>query len=393
MNLAGPIGVPQGKLRPDIAGLLDSVYGTSGAMKSHRSLSAALVALAVSAVTGSSVSKIAAEAPAYVEHQDLSYVLDADGARRPIRTVEDWQQRRTHILLGMQEAMGPLPRAERPTPLELQVVEESSADGLVRRKLSYHADRDDRCVTAWLLMPKGARQLPAVLCLHQTADEGKDHPIGLAGRPSLHYALELAKRGYVTLSPDYPSFGEYKYDFDADEYESGSMKAIYDNMRSVDLLQALPEVDPARIGCIGHSLGGHNALFTAVFDERIKAVVTSCGFTRFKRYMGGDLAGWSSSRYMPRIATLYEKSPERMPFDFTEVIAAIAPRHLLVVAPLHDDNFDVKGVREVITAASPVYELFGVSDNLSVTYPDCSHDFPDAARETAYRMFDKVLAK
>ena len=346
---------------------------------------------AMSACGGSPASTIAAEVPAYGEHQDLTYVLDADGARRPIRTADVWRQRRAHILLGMQEAMGSLPRPERPTPLDVQVVEESRADGLVRRKLSYHTDRKDQRVTAWLLMPKGAQRLPAVLCLHQTADEGKDHPIGLAGRPSLHYALELAKRGYVTLSPDYPSFGEYAYDFESDEYESGSMKAIYDNIRAIDLLQSLPEVDPERIGCIGHSLGGHNALFTAAFDERIKAVVTSCGFTRFARYKGGDLTGWTSPRYMPRIAAVYGKSPERMPFDFPEVMAAIAPRHVLVVAPLHDDNFDVAGVRETIAAASPIFDLLGASSALRVVYPDDQHDFPDRSRETAYQMFDEIL--
>ena len=112
---------------------------------------------------------------------------------------------------------------------------------------------------------------PAILCLHQTDPNGKDSPVGLTDRPALHYAKELAQRGYVTLSPDYPSFGECKdYNFDADNYTSGTMKAIYDNTRAIDLLQSLPEVDPNRIGCIGHSLGGHNALFTAVFDPASK---------------------------------------------------------------------------------------------------------------------------
>jgi dienelactone hydrolase len=336
-------------------------------------------------------SSLAANPPAYHEHQDLSYVLDEDGTRRPIRNADDWQERREQILLGMQEVMGPLPRPERPVPLDVQVGEEHEAGGLIRRKLSYHTDRTDQRVTAWLLMPREAKRLPAVLCLHQTANEGKDHPIGLAGRPSLHYALELAKRGYVTLSPDYPSFGEYEYDFDADDYESGSMKAIYDNMRAIDVLQSLPEVDPERIGCIGHSLGGHNALFTAAFDQRIKAVASSCGFTTFARYKGGDLTGWTSSRYMPRIATHYEKSPERMPFDFTEVIAAIAPRSVFVVAPLHDDNFDVVGVREVIAAADPVFDLLGAKERLRAVYPDAGHDFPNPEREAAYQAFDAAL--
>ena len=39
------------------------------------------------------------------------------------------------------------------------------------------------------------------------------------------------------------------------------MKGIWNHMRAVDLLQSLDEVDNDRIGCIGHSLGGHNTLY------------------------------------------------------------------------------------------------------------------------------------
>jgi dienelactone hydrolase len=246
---------------------------------------------------------------------------------------------------------------------------------------------------AWLLLPTAGnvQRRPAVLCLHQTTPSGKDSPVGLADRPSLHYALELTKRGFVTLSPDYPSLGEHAHDFDTDEYASGSMKAIYDNLRAIDLLQSLAEVDPGRIGCIGHSLGGHNGLFTAVFDQRIKAVVTCCGFTTFEKYMGGDLRGWSGPRYMPRIATEYEFSPDRVPFDFTEVIAAIAPRAVFIVAPLDDDNFAVEGVRDVVTAAQPVFTLLGQPQRLRVVYPDCGHDFPESARVEAYAFLAETL--
>jgi dienelactone hydrolase len=208
----------------------------------------------------------------------------------------------------------------------------------------------------------------------------------------LHYALELARRGYVTLSPDYPSFGEHaSYDFDADDYQSGSMKAIYDNTRAIDVLQTLPEVDGNRIGCIGHSLGGHNSLYTSVFEERIKAVVTCCGFTSFHKYKGGDLHGWSSDVYMPRIAAEYNFSPDRMPFDFHEVLAAIAPRAVFIVAPSHDDNFDVAGVRDCVAAARPIYKLLGHPERLQVIYPDATHDFPQPEREAAYAFFDKML--
>lgn len=92
------------------------------------------------------------------------------------------------------------------------------------------------------------------------------------------YALELAERGYVALAPDYPLLGDYQGDIEQLGYAGGTAKAIWDNMRAVDLLQAMAEVDSGRIGVVGLSLGGHNALFTAAFDPRLKVIVSSCGF-------------------------------------------------------------------------------------------------------------------
>ncbi len=342
---------------------------------------------------GSRTARLAAKLPRYTEHQDLTYFLTSDGQRTTIRTPQDWEQRRAHILLGMEQVMGPLPKPAQPVPLDVVNLDVHKEKNFTRRKVAYCTDRPEKRVTAWLLMPNGdsSARRPAVLCLHQTTPSGKDSPVGLADRPTLHYARELAERGFVTLSPDYPSLGEHEHDFDADEYASGSMKAIYDNVRALDLLQSLPEVDRQRIGCIGHSLGGHNGLFTAVFDERIKAVVTCCGFTRFHKYMKGDLTGWSGPRYMPRIKSEYGLSPDRMPFDFTEVIAAIAPRSVFIVAPEHDDNFDVGGVRDVIAAAKPVYELLGQPTRLRAVYPDAGHDFPDDVRRDAYDFLESSL--
>jgi predicted dienelactone hydrolase len=345
-----------------------------------------------------------ARQPQRAAHEDLSYYLADDGSARPIVTADDWQRRRKQILAGMERAMGPLPRRAEPVALDVQILEEHQDDGYTRRKIAYHTDNSESLIHAWLLLPLAPREgrneetlsphtkHPAVLCLHQTTPAGKDSPIGIAGRPTLHYAKELAQRGYVTLSPDYPSFGESKdYKFDADDYTSGTMKAIYDNIRAIDLLQSLPEVDPDHIGCIGHSLGGHNTLFTAVFDQRIKAAVTSCGFTSFHKYKGGNLTGWTSPRYMPLIKTKYKLSPDDMPFDFPEVLAAIAPRAVFIVAPVHDDNFDITGVKDCLKSAEPVFKLLGVPNNLQAVHPEAPHEFPDAERHQAYEFLDRVL--
>lgn len=332
-------------------------------------------------------------APLYPEHQDLGYYLDGGGTKHDIKTVADWEIRRRHILANMQLAMGPLPDRSKLAPLELWELEAMKIGDVVRRKVEYATEPGYR-VRAYLFLPPAtdSKKTPAVLCLHQTIKIGKDEPAGLGGNPNLHYALHLAQRGYVTLAPDYPSFGEREYDFDDRHgYVSGTMKAIWDNMRAVDLLESLEEVDARRIGCIGHSLGGHNTMFTAVFDTRIKALISNCGFTRFHKYYEGKLAGWTSPRYMPRIASVYGNNPDKVPFDFTEIVAAFAPRAFLASSPVRDSNFEVSGVRDVMAAARPIFELYGKPDNLQSNYPDSEHDFPADARDVAYKFFDKHL--
>ncbi len=304
---------------------------------------------------------------------------------------------RSAIRKKMEKAMGPLPAADRKVPLDPKVETEEKLEGYVRRKVTFAVEKGDR-VPAWLLIPNGVtadKKAPAMLCLHQTTGIGKGEPAGLGGKESLNYALHLVKRGYVCLAPDYPSFGDYKYDFQGSfkrgDYQSGSMKAIWNNMRAVDYLQSLPEVDGERIGVIGHSLGGHNAMFTAAFDERLKVIVSSCGFCSFAKYYGGKLGGWTSDRYMPRIASEYANDAKKMPFEFTDVVISFAPRAFMAVAPVKDDNFEVAGVKDVIAAAEPVYKALGKADNLKAVYPNSGHDFPEDGRKAAYEFIDKHL--
>jgi len=326
----------------------------------------------------------------YPEHQDLSYRLDSDGRKHAVRTPADWAKRRQHILDNLQLVMGRLPGATTRVPLDVKTSEKRSIGELMWQKISFQSDPYDR-VPAWLFVPAGSesKKLPAVLCLHQTVQAGKDEPVGLTGSKNMHYARELAERGYVVLVPDYPSLGEHKYDFAANpEYNSGSMKAIWDNIRAVDLLQSLPEVDGERIGVIGHSLGGHNAMFTAAFEPRLKVIVSSCGFSRFHK---DDVPSWTGPRYIPRIASVYKNDADRLPFDFSEIVAAFAPRAFLASAATHDRDFNVSGVRDVMQSAAPIYKLFGRVDALQAVYPESKHDFPPAARRRTYEFLDTHL--
>ena len=183
-----------------------------------------------------------------------------------------------------------------PPPLAAAQVERVDLGDVVREKVTYAVERDER-VPAFLFLPKtGAAPLPAVLCHHQHGGEfdvGKDGPAGLGSTPDQHYAIELARRGYVTLAPDAICFNERRDPagrLKGAEYERYQAlhrltegktlqgKYVWDARRAIDYLVSRPEVDRARIGMIGHSLGGQETLFTTAADLRIKAAVSSCGF-------------------------------------------------------------------------------------------------------------------
>jgi hypothetical protein len=220
--------------------------------------------------------------------------------------------------------------------------------------------------------------------------------VGLGGKPNRAYAAELADRGFVTLAPAYPLLAGYQPDVLGLGHVSGTMKAIWDNMRGIDLLESLPYVARGGIGAIGHSLGGHNAVFTAAFDQRLTVVVSSCGLDLFTDYYGGDPGvwqperGWCQLRYMPRLLD-YAGRLEDIPFDFAEVVGALAPRVCFLSAPVHDANFRWASVDRIVDAARPVYALLGHADRLIVEHPDSDHDFPDAMRHKAYGLFEQHL--
>lgn len=302
-------------------------------------------------------------------------------------TLTEWQKQRSIIASNMQSVMGPLPESSRKSPLELEMKEEVDAGDFVRKTIAYTPERGSR-VNAYLLVPKKITKAPAVLALHQTHQLGPKVVVGLGPDPNDSYGVELARRGYVVLAPPYPLLGEYNPDLKKLGYASGTMKAIWDNMRALDVLQSLPYVKTNAFGAIGHSLGGHNALFTAAFDERIKVVATSCAFDSFRDYMNGDIRGWTSARYMPR---LLDYSGGKSPFDFHDVLAALAPRHVFVSAPLSDSNFKWRSVDSIAREVWPVYRLHNAEENLLIAHPDCGHVFPREIREQAYRVFDKVL--
>jgi dienelactone hydrolase len=235
--------------------------------------------------------------------------------------------------------------------------------------------------------------------------EGKDQAAGFDPKtPELAYGPSLAEEGYVTLCPDVICFGEryqvggsfYCHYGDAvriyrgDAGRSIMSKMVDDVMRAVDFLASRPEVDPERIGSIGHSHGGYGTLFAMAFDERIKAGVVSCGFTCFRADPAPD-RWYRKTALIPRLGG-YEGAMEKTPVDFHHLFAAIAPRALFLSVALKDSVFP--GVGDVVWIEKDLKRVYGqekASERFELYSFDGAHAFTPEARERAWKFLEREL--
>ena len=168
---------------------------------------------------------------------------------------------------------------------------------------------------------------PAVLALHQHAGQfylGKAEPAGLSADSMYHYGLDLCRRGYLVLCPDHLCFEdrrppEYvrvansalndrayeRFEFTQRLLKGSCLqtKYLHDMVCALDLLAELPDVDGARLGAIGHSLGGQEALWLAWYDQRVRAAVSSCGFGLIRTIIR-DAINHNYALYVPGLLEL-----------------------------------------------------------------------------------------
>jgi len=322
-------------------------------------------------------------------------------AGRPVASRNDWNTKAEDIRARILNVLGAFP-AETPA-LEPEVLEEVREDGYVRRLVRYTSEPDER-VPAYVLLPEGQKgPAPAALCLHQTIAEGKRETVGLLQDTHKAYALHLVRRGYVCIAPDHLAAGE-RITPGLDAYDTSAFyarhphwsavgKAIWDARRAVDFLTTLPEVDPARIGVIGHSLGGHGAVFAAAFDERLKACVSNCGVSTFSG--SPNPLAWARDRwyvYFPALRPIFLEN-RRPPFDMHEFAALIAPRAFLTISSLTDESMPVNpyGLQEFAAQLSRLYQFVGAGGKFAWFYHDRGHSYPPESRALAYEWLDEML--
>lgn len=309
--------------------------------------------------------------------------LLVDAAGRPITTAGAWQARRAELKERWLDFLGRFPE-ERP-PVKLKVLEEDRPAGVVRQLVQYESE-PGLPVEGYLLFPeKVDGRLPGVLVLHSTAEITIRQPAGLDGPESHHLALKLARRGSVTFAPRCFLWQYRKTGYpDAVRWLAerrpgvrGLAKMLYDARRGVDVLQSLPFVDPERVGCIGHSLGGKESLFAAAFDERIKATVSSEGG------IGLGYCNWDAPWYLgPEI-----RKPG-FPLENHQVLALVPPRAFLQLA---GDATDGDKSWPFIAAVLPIYDLLGAPRRAGLFNHHQGHAIPPQATERAFEWLECYL--
>ncbi len=278
--------------------------------------------------------------------------------------------------------------------LRPRVLEQVPLQGLVREKVSYFVEPGQR-VSAYLFLPERTGPHPAVLCIHQHNREyhlGKSEPAGLSGNAEQYSALELAKRGYVTLAPDAICFEERQHPIlrgaDYERFEAtrrlteGSClqaKMLWDLQRALDYLLTRREVDRRRIGCLGHSLGGQETLFLSAVDPRIAVGVSSCGFSSYQAIFTSALLH-NLAVYVPGILRYG---------DLDRVLALVAPRPFLALAAGADPIFPLEGVQATVQGARRAYAR--VRTRLKLEVFEGGHAFSAPAREAAYAWLAQWL--
>jgi hypothetical protein len=176
-----------------------------------------------------------------------------------VQNRKDWKRRRAEIRTLWMDALGPWPEVlRRPT---MEVLSETDTPGYARKRVRLEIAAG-RFEEGWLLVPKSEGPHPAVLVPFYDPETS----VGLSDRENRDYGRRLAERGFVALAIGSPGGNARLPDPGRDGWQPLSFLA-YVSANCANALANLPEVDPKRIGIVGHSYGGKWAMFSACLNE------------------------------------------------------------------------------------------------------------------------------
>jgi dienelactone hydrolase len=322
-------------------------------------------------------------------HEPLWQYLDAvASAPTPdyptsFNSLAEFQQYKNDAITRLRNSLGLLPWPDR-TALNARTVGVLDRDGYKIEKVIFES-QPGFLVDALLYLPKNVT-LPVPGVLSTIGHYGDDDFFVWSEQAR---CIGLARKGYVVLTYDPISQGERKWLGDGDHDRlrkkiilsgmevSGLM--FWDSIRAIDYLSSRPEVDPHKIGVTGVSGGGFNALYTAVLDERVRAVAPDGFATTLEALVKRASAGCCA--YLPNLNQYT---------DMQNVYSFIAPRNLLILGGYFDHLSD--RILPIYGSARKVYELSGAEGNIRYFLDqDSGHTYSKPMRMEMYRWFNKWL--
>jgi dienelactone hydrolase len=318
-----------------------------------------------------------------------------------VKTERDWKQRKEILRQRYLELLRDDQKPSRP-PLEPETHESVTVEGIYTRHLiSYNVEPDERA-HAYLAIPLNqAGRGAGIIALHGTIAHGKERTAGLRDEPGKAHLDHLARRGYVVIAPDHFVAGQRcgsgqefdtRYLYLKHPEWSAVGKFTYENSIAVDVLQAREEVDPQRIGVLGHSLGGHGSYFLAAYDDRIKAAVCNCSAGTFRH--NPKVEEWARNHWYIYFKHIREAllAGYLPPIDMHEIIALIAPRAFLDISGLNDGEGLTQRQRVLMhLKIMEAYELEQAPQNFAFYTHGQGHTFLYDARTLMYAWMDKHL--
>jgi dienelactone hydrolase len=315
-------------------------------------------------------------------------MMNAQGrppASAPSATASD---RRTE-LYGL---LGDLPRRDRP----------------VRGTKRGEQERDGYVLETWDLDLNGLETVPAYVARpRQTVgrrpaivfnhSHGGGYAIGktefIEGRDYLQpepYAKALTDRGWVAIAIDHWIFGERSHTAELEMFKSmiwhgqvlwGLM--VFDSLKAVDWLAARDDVDPARIGTIGMSMGSSMAQWLGAIDSRIRATVDICCLVDYQTLLAENGLGRHGIYYY--VPSLLKH------FTAAQINALIAPRpHLAIVGTL-DRLAPAAGVDVIDRELTRAYSEAGAADHWQVRRYNVGHEETPEGRGEALAFLEQYL--
>lgn len=259
--------------------------------------------------------------------------------------------------IGSFDDLLPLIHYDREVPLDLETTGVERKNGVAVHDINYASQATGR-VTAYLVTPPGKGLFVGIIFVHPAPGNRTTF---------LDESVMLAQLGAVSLLIDAPwargeAWGQTLGQPEGDR--RAYIQIAVDLRRAVDLLTSRPDVDPSRMGYVGHSFG---ALFGGVLsgvEKRIQAFALMAGTGSFT-----DVAVLSMPFLQGLVLEEYAQAMARI--DPIHYVRHAAPSTLLFQFGLHDEAFPREKVEAFAEAGS---------EPKSVRWYEADHDLNDEAR-------------